>query len=68
MADTHYLIAKEIDKQNTKTEINMLNEQDSVKELARLLGGAKITDTVINNAAEMKKMAKKVKTYELKQN
>ena len=63
MADTHYLIAKEIDGQHTKTQISMLEEKASVEELARLLGGAEITDAVITNASEMKKMAKKVKTY-----
>jgi len=32
-----------------------------VEELARLLGGAKITDTVIQNAREMKELADKTK-------
>ena len=38
-----------------------MNEKESVKELARILGGAKITDVVIQNAKEMKELAKQVK-------
>ena len=35
----------------------MLYEDAAVNELARLLGGAKITDTVLQSAREMKQMA-----------
>ena len=38
---------------------NMLNEKEAeIKELARILGGAEITDTVLRNAAEMKELAR----------
>lgn len=33
-------------------------DENSIDELARLLGGSAITDAVRNNAAEMKNMAK----------
>ena len=34
-----------------------LSDKDSVSELARMLGGAKITDTVMESAREMKALA-----------
>lgn len=57
MADTHFQIVKEMEEDSTKTEMKMLYEDASVNELARLLGGAKITDTVLQSAKEMKQMA-----------
>lgn len=61
MADTHFEIAKAYDGQTTRTTIRPLDEKASVEELARLLGGAEITDTVLNHAREMKEMAKSPK-------
>ena len=46
---------------STATSIRRLNREQTVEELARLLGGAKITDTVIQNAREMKELADKTK-------
>lgn len=61
MADHHYLIEKKADGGDTRTQIASLSEQESVMELARILGGAKITDTVIQSATEMKELAKHTK-------
>lgn len=61
MADAHYMIKKETEGGITRTGIHLLNEEESVRELARILGGAKITDAVIQNAAEMKSLAKQTK-------
>ena len=41
-------------------------ENDSIRELARLLGGAKITPAVLENAKEMKELAQKQKNTRLK--
>lgn len=57
MADCHYEIAKHTEDGRTVTTIQALNEEEMVGELARLLGGAEITDTVRQNAKEMKKLA-----------
>ncbi len=57
MADHHYLIEKSTKKADTRTDIRRLNEEESIQELARILGGAKITDTVIQSAVEMKELA-----------
>ena len=61
MADSHYCIEKRAVDGSTQTGIRLLDEQESVEELARILGGAQITDAVIDNAREMKKLAQKFK-------
>ena len=38
-------------------QIHTLDQESSIRELARLLGGAQITDAVLENAREMKKLA-----------
>ncbi len=58
MADTHFEISKDVVDGNTVTYIRKLDEDEMIEELARLLGGAKITDAVRDNAREMKQLAK----------
>lgn len=58
-ADAHYLIRKQTDKVSTKTGITPLDEEASIGELARLLGGATVTQTILDSAKEMKEMAKR---------
>ena len=57
MASTHFLIEKKVGSRDTTTTIRRLDEEEAVKELARILGGAKITKTVLENAREMKQLA-----------
>ena len=57
MADQHYEIRKHTEAGVTATEIRRLTENESVEELARILGGAEITDAVRGTAAEMKRLA-----------
>lgn len=57
MADTHFRIEKQVADGGTRTEIRRLTEAESVEELARILGGAEITDAVFQNASEMKELA-----------
>lgn len=59
MADAHYEIAKAAADGRTTTTIRRLDEEQMVQELARLLGGAEITEAVYDNAREMKKLAKR---------
>ena len=61
MADTHFVIKKSVEEMDTTTNIYELNEKESIDELARILGGAKITDTVIQSALEMKELARQAK-------
>lgn len=57
-ADAHYLIEKTVEEGKTHTDIRQLSDKESVEELARILGGAKITDAVLENAREMKELAR----------
>lgn len=58
MADHHYEIMKAAEGDgHTRTHIRELSEEESVRELARILGGAEITETVMDSAREMKRLA-----------
>ena len=61
MADAHYLIEKNVVGEQTVTEINRLDHEAEIAEIARLLGGVEITETVLESAREMKAMAAQVK-------
>ncbi|MDD6811271.1 MAG: DNA repair protein RecN [Lachnospiraceae bacterium] len=63
MADTHFRIVKTVTGEHTTTQIEEMKEEESVEELARMLGGASITEIVLNNAREMKDLATKSKQY-----
>ena len=66
MADTHFEISKKVENQETVTKIRKLNRNESVTELARILGGAEITKAVLESAGEMKDLADQQKTSRLK--
>lgn len=61
MADAHYAIEKQVEDGVTKSKIFRLSKEQEIEELARILGGAKITDTVMQSAAEMKELAERTK-------
>ena len=61
MADTHFEISKSVNNGRTITSIETLSEEGKIKELARMLGGVTITETVIENAKDMKKQADEIK-------
>ena len=61
MADTHYGITKELTDQEAITNIEALSREESVDELARLIGGASITDNTRASAGEMKEMCDRFK-------
>lgn len=63
MADVHFKIEKQVINQKTITQIEQLSEKESIEEIARMLGGVEITDTVLNSAMEMKEMAARTKIY-----
>ena len=66
MADSHFEIEKHLQGTETITQIHVLEEDDSIRELARLLGGAEITSAVFENAKEMKELAQKQKNTRFK--
>ena len=61
MADCHYLISKSEQDGRNVTDIELLQDEESVAELARMLSGAEVTQSVYENAREMKKLAAELK-------
>ena len=56
-ADVHFLIEKNAEDNSVKTRIERLDQDSSVRELARILGGSKVTDSILKSAKEMKELA-----------
>ncbi|MBI5181748.1 MAG: DNA repair protein RecN [Nitrospirae bacterium] len=52
-ADSHYFVEKKAEGSRTITKVVKLKEDGRVKELARMLGGKKITETTLKHAEEM---------------
>ena len=61
MADHHYLIDKISGDNGTTTIVTELDDKEVEQELARLIGGAQITDSTMNAARDMKNMATRFK-------
>ncbi len=61
MADQHFEIRKQVENRETLTRIYPLSKEESVRELARILGGAEITEAVEHTAREMKELADRTK-------
>jgi DNA repair protein RecN (Recombination protein N) len=53
MAASHYGVSKSVKKDRTSTEVKLLDKQERVDEIARMLGGKTITDATITHAREM---------------
>jgi DNA repair protein RecN (Recombination protein N) len=53
MADSHYIVRKEVAKGRTFTHVERLSEQERISEVARMLGGVKITERTLRHAEEM---------------
>ena len=62
MADCHFEISKSAEGGKTRTTLRKLTEDEVPRELARMLGGAEITDSVMANAREMRELAMQRKT------
>ncbi|WP_392552332.1 DNA repair protein RecN [Orbus wheelerorum] len=52
-AHHHYFVAKQTDGKQTNTQMNVLDQVHRLQELARLLGGDKITENTLANAKEL---------------
>lgn len=53
MSDAHFVVHKAVEKGRTFTRVNELSERDRITELARMLGGVKITEQTRRHAEEM---------------
>ena len=61
MADAHFFIEKNVIDNSTVTDIHLLDQEESIAELGRMLGGVEVTETVLHSAREMKELAGKKK-------
>jgi DNA repair protein RecN (Recombination protein N) len=61
MADHHFCIAKEAQEKETRTNVERLDGDKRIWELARMLGGAQVTHTTTEHAREMIRLAEEVK-------
>lgn len=53
LADQHFRISKVSDGRATRTGLAVLDREERIEELARMLGGVEITQKTIDHAAEM---------------
>jgi len=53
--DHHFIISKHVSEGRTKTSINYLSIPERINEIARMLGGEKITQATVEHAREMLK-------------
>lgn len=66
MADMHFVIEKQMSNESTITNIKELNEEESLKELARLLGSDNLTQAALDNAKDIRRLALEQKNVKLK--
>ena len=65
LSDNHYFVSKKVENGKTFTQIRMLNEEDKVCEIAKMIGGDNLSDVAIDNSREMVKLAD-IKKNEIK--
>ncbi|MCL5045388.1 MAG: DNA repair protein RecN, partial [Actinobacteria bacterium] len=58
MADCHFLIQKRAEENRTRTSVAALDLEGRAAEIARMLGGAEITDLTLRHALEMIEQAR----------
>ena len=62
MADTHFCVEKGERSGRTYTQVNRLERQQRRQELARLMGGAAVTEAILGSAQELLDQADALKT------
>lgn len=62
MADSHYLIKKDMEDNSTATNVVKLTREESIKEIVRINGDGTMTDAAVAHAIEMKDMADRTKS------
>lgn len=60
-ADNHFYISKKVEDERTTTSVSILEEEEKVEEVARMLAGTEITPLTIETAKELRKIAHKQK-------
>jgi DNA repair protein RecN (Recombination protein N) len=52
-ANTHFKVTKEFQRNSTKVDIRVLKQEEIISEIARMLGGIKVTEKTLAAAREM---------------
>ena len=58
-ADQHFLVEKQERQGKTKTSVRLLEDQERTEEVARMLSGAKLTETSLRHAEQLLKTSRK---------
>ena len=58
-ADHHYLIEKKSTVDRTRTAVRLITGEERTEEVARMLSGAKLTDTSLRHAEQLLKASRK---------
>jgi DNA repair protein RecN (Recombination protein N) len=53
LADSHYLIRKQVEDGRTFTQVEKLDRSSRIAELARIIGGVNITEAALSHAESM---------------
>ncbi|MDO4534826.1 MAG: DNA repair protein RecN [Clostridium perfringens] len=61
MSDNHYIVKKHIENEKTFTVIEKIDEEKKIEEIAKMLGGVKLTKNTLTNAREIIELANKKK-------
>ncbi|SKA82057.1 DNA replication and repair protein RecN [Caloramator quimbayensis] len=61
MADIHFKIEKDVNKEKTFTKVYKLDDNEKIEELSRMLSGAQVTNITRSHAKEMIELAQKFK-------
>lgn len=61
MSDTHYWVSKKVIKNKTYTEVKRMNKREKQYEIARMIGGCKVTQLTLEHAKELVEMADQIK-------
>jgi DNA repair protein RecN (Recombination protein N) len=54
-ADHHIRVTKKLDQRRTVVHVSILNQEEKIREIARMLAGEKISETSLRHAKEMVK-------------
>src|ERR1700723_1968276 len=57
-ADQHFLVEKQERQGTTKTSVRLLDDEERTEEVARMLSGAKLTETSLRHAEQMLKTSR----------
>ena len=61
MADSHFLIEKDVSGKVAKTSVSLLDNEGRIKEIARIIGGVSINETTLSGAEDMLEQSERFK-------